>query len=187
MVDRSSRQPLEVRCGHRCSHFLGRALVVACGLGLVFGLGLGPASPALAKKSGSSSPPSVPRGFTIHKLAFAPQGATNCDDLAALDGHLFMTCQNMTQSAGGGGNSTLVEYTGGGAVVATWSIPDKADGITGDPLHHRLIVTLNEDGASHRARGRAGAGAHGRDASPAAGLLIGTLRLTRGLSGPICP
>lgn len=56
-----------------------------------------------------------------------------------------MTCQNTTQSPGGGGNSTIVEYAGDGSVINTRSLPDKADGIGGDPLNHRLIVTLNED------------------------------------------
>lgn len=111
---------------------------------------LGPASVALAKKPASSPAPSVPPGFTIRKLADAPRGATNCDDLARLDGHLFMACQNMAQSTGGG-ESTIVEYADDGAVVNTWSLPDKADGITGDPLHNRLIVTLNEDASSHLA------------------------------------
>lgn len=99
----------------------------------------------------ASSPPTVARGFTIHKLAPAPKGATNCDDLAYLDGHLFMTCQNLTQSVGGGGNSTIVEYATDGSVLNTWSLVDKADGIAGDPLHHRVIVTLNEDAHSHLA------------------------------------
>jgi hypothetical protein len=97
----------------------------------------------------SSPAPSVAPGFTIQKLASAPKGATNCDDLAYLDGHLFMTCQNMTQSTGGGGNSAIVEYAVDGSVINTWSVVDKADGIAGDPLNHRVIVTLNEDAKTH--------------------------------------
>ena len=97
----------------------------------------------------SSPAPSVAPGFAIQKLAPAPKGATNCDDLAYLDGHLFMTCQNMTLSTGGGGNSTIVEFASDGSVINTWSIPDKADGIAGDPLNHRVIVTLNEDAHTH--------------------------------------
>jgi hypothetical protein len=97
----------------------------------------------------SSPAPSVAPAFTIQKLAPAPKGATNCDDLAYLDGHLFMTCQNMTQSTGGGGNSTIVEYGVDGSVINTWAVVDKADGIAGDPLNHRVIVTLNEDSKTH--------------------------------------
>jgi hypothetical protein len=100
----------------------------------------------------SAPAPSVPAGFTITKIAApAPAGASNCDDLAFLEGHLFLGCQNKTLSVGGGGNSTLIEYTTTGAVVKEWSITDKIDGMAGDPLNHRVIVTLNEDTRTHLA------------------------------------
>jgi hypothetical protein len=97
------------------------------------------------------SGPTVEKGFTIQKLASPPTGTTNCDDLAYLDGHLFMTCQNVTQSTGGGGNSTILEFADDGTIVNTWSLVDKADGIGADPMNHRLIVTLNEDAHTHLA------------------------------------
>ena len=100
----------------------------------------------------SAPTPSVQAGFTIAKIAApAPASASNCDDLAFLEGHLFMGCQNKTLSVGGGGNSTLIEYTTAGAVVQRWSIKDKIDGMAADPLNHRVIVTLNEDANSHLA------------------------------------
>jgi hypothetical protein len=100
----------------------------------------------------AASAPSVPAGFTITKLAApAPASAANCDDLAFLEGHLFMGCQDKTLSVGGGGNSTLIEYTAAGAVVNTWSITDKIDGMAADPLNHRLIVSLDEDANTHLA------------------------------------
>jgi hypothetical protein len=104
-----------------------------------------------AAPTAASSGPTVATGFTIHKLGLPPKGATNCDDLAYLDGHLFMTCQNKTQSTGGGGNSTIVEFADDGTIVNTWSLVDKADGIGADPMNHRLIVTLNEDAHTHLA------------------------------------
>ncbi len=110
-----------------------------------------PAAAALGAQAAKPPAPTVPRGFTISKLAALPKSATSCDDLARLDGHLFVACQNMTQSTGGGGNSTILEYADDGALLSTWSMPDKADGLTGDPLHHRLIVTLDEDAHSHLA------------------------------------
>ena len=108
-------------------------------------LALGPAGAAVAAQ------PSVPPGFTITKLASAPSGAANCDDLTFLEGHLFMGCQNKTLSVGGGGTSTLVEYGLDGTLVKTWSITDKIDGLSGDPLNHRVIVSLNEDARTHLA------------------------------------
>jgi hypothetical protein len=96
--------------------------------------------------------PSVPAGFTITKIAApAPATASNCDDVALLEGHLFLGCQNKTLSVGGGGDSTLIEYTPAGAVVNTWSITDKIDGMAADPLNHRVILTLDEDTRTHLA------------------------------------
>src|ERR1700680_5117306 len=103
---------------------VGFALVVSALVGV----------PAGAASAASAPAPSVPGGFTITKSAApAPAGASNCDDLAFLDGHLFLGCQNKTLSVGGGGNSTLIEYTPAGAVVNTWSITDKNDGMGADP------------------------------------------------------
>jgi hypothetical protein len=96
--------------------------------------------------------PSVPAGFSMTRLAApSPASASNCDDLAFLEGHLFLGCQNKTLSVGGGGDSTLLEYTTGGAVVNTWSIKDKIDGMAADPLNRRLIVSLDEDTNTHLA------------------------------------
>jgi len=98
----------------------------------------------------AASAPSVPAGFVITKIAApAPASASNCDDLAFLEGHLFMGCQDKTLSVGGGGDSTLIEYTTDGTAVNTWSIKDKIDGLAADPLNHRLIATLDEDANTH--------------------------------------
>jgi hypothetical protein len=80
-----------------------------------------------------------------------PASASNCDDLAFLEGHLFLACQDKTLSVGGGGNSTLIEYTTAGTAVNTWSITDKIDGMAADPLNHRVIVSLDEDANTHLA------------------------------------
>jgi hypothetical protein len=113
---------------------------------LLLGAGLfaGTQAPA-ALAAGYSAKPIVPAGFTITKVAEAPKGAANCDDLGFLDGHLFMGCQDQTTSSGGGGDSTLVEYTPAGAVVQTWQLHHKIDGLAGDPLTHTVIITLDED------------------------------------------
>jgi hypothetical protein len=95
--------------------------------------------------------PTVPSGFTITKLATSPPGIGNCDDLAFLEGHLFVGCQNKTLSNGGGGDSSLTEFTPSGSVVNNWSIKDKIDGLAADPLTHLVIVSLNEDANTHLA------------------------------------
>lgn len=53
---------------------LGAAVVVAS---------LIPAAAALGAQAAKSPAPTVPRGFTITKLAAMPKSATNCDDLRA--------------------------------------------------------------------------------------------------------
>jgi hypothetical protein len=122
-----------------------RVLAAAVGaalIGLLICAGAALAAPA----------PSVPAGFAITKIAAPPPAtASNCDDLAFLEGHLFMGCQDKTLSVGGGGESTLIEYTTAGTVVNTWSIKDKIDGMASDPLNHRVIVSLNEDANTHLA------------------------------------
>lgn len=113
-------------------------------------ISLGAAGPV----SAASTPKAAP-GFKLTKLAPAPKGATNCDDLALLDGNLFMGCQNNVLSNGTGGpptpkldTSTLVEYTTAGKLVKTWTIKNKIDGVGADPIHHRVILTLDEDANS---------------------------------------
>jgi len=113
---------------------------------------------AAGAASAASSKPTAAKGFMVTKIAAAPKGASNCDDLTFLEGNLFMACQNNLLSNGSGGpptptsdTSTLVEYTTAGKVVNTWSIKGKMDGLGSDPLHHRVIATLNEDANSHLA------------------------------------
>ncbi len=103
----------------------------------------------------ATSKPTAAPGFHLTKLADAPKGATNCDDLALLDGNLFVGCQNNVLSNGIGGpptptkdTSTLLEYTPGGKLVKTWTLKNKVDGLGADPLNHRVIVTLDEDANS---------------------------------------
>lgn len=114
-------------------------------------LSLAALGPAGAATGAPSAKPTVPPGYAIVRLADVPTGVTNCDDLARLDGHLFMGCQNATTSVGGGGNSTLLEYADDGSLLNKWSIPDKVDGVGADALTHRVIITLNEDAHSHLA------------------------------------
>lgn len=112
---------------------------------------LGAGGQAATAVAASAPQPSVAHGFTITKVADAPKGASNCDDLTFLNGNLFMGCQNKTLSNGGGGDSTLVELSPAGTVLKSWSIKDKIDGLAADPLKHYLIASLNEDANTHLA------------------------------------
>lgn len=84
-------------------------------------------------------------------MADALKGASNCDDLGFLDGHLFMGCENKTLNTGGSGDSTLVGYTPAGTVLHTRSIKHEINGRAGDPLTHKVIVSLDENKNPHTA------------------------------------
>jgi hypothetical protein len=134
----TSRQPL---CGGNMIRLGTRAfgLVSVLTAFVVFGV-----SPALA----ASVHPTVPSGYTITKVADIPAPAGNCDDIGFLAGNIFVACQDKTLSSGAGGNSTLFEFSASGTIMNTWSIKHKIDGMSGDPLKHRLVLTLDEDANS---------------------------------------
>lgn len=95
----------------------------------------------------------VPAGFHATVFASAPGKATGPDDITELGDHLFVAFQNGVGSMGepsttGNRNSTVVEYTQQGRVVASWSVVGKVDGLGADPSRHRVIATVNEDGNS---------------------------------------
>ena len=75
------------------------------------------------------------------------------DDLTNFGPFLFTAFQNGVGSQGepstdGNTNSTIVAFTPSGHVLRQWDIKGKCDGLTADPVLHRLIATVNEDGNS---------------------------------------
>jgi hypothetical protein len=121
---------------------LKRGVLCLVGLGISV---LGQGATAVA-----AVPTPTQAGFAISLIAVAPRGAGNCDDIASLDGHLFLACRNAVLSTGGA-SGTIAEYTENGSLINAWSIPDEVAGIGADPLNHRLIVALNENVNSHLA------------------------------------
>jgi hypothetical protein len=109
---------------------------------------------------GSSKPTAV-AGFKLTKLAAMPAGVTNCNDLTSLAnadytqtripvGDLFVGCSNGVLSNGRGGppnrkadTSTMVEYTTAGTYVKQWSVANQIAGIAGEPLHRRVLISLD--------------------------------------------
>jgi hypothetical protein len=124
----------------RATPRIGLRLAAASALCALTGV---PASTMAAHAAKTSIP-------TIHPALFAsaPTGATKPDDITKLDGLLYVTYQN---NAGKDGNppmsmSTIVAFNPkGGAVVATYSVLGRCDGLTADPRHHRLLASVNED------------------------------------------
>jgi hypothetical protein len=124
-------------------------------LGVVVAAGVG----AIAS-TGAAKPTAV-AGFKLTKLAAMPAGVTNCNDLTSLAngdytqtkipvGDLFVGCANGVLSNGRGGppnrkadTSTMVEYTTAGKYVKQWSVANQIAGMAGEPLHRRVLISLD--------------------------------------------
>jgi len=75
------------------------------------------------------------------------------DDIAVLGGNLYVTYQNGvgpdgSPSSTGVFQSTVVEYSSAGAVVQSWLLLGRCDGLGADPLHNRVLASVNEDNNS---------------------------------------
>jgi hypothetical protein len=86
---------------------------------------------------------------TIHPTLFAtaPAGATKPDDITKLGDLLYVTYQNNAGKDGNppGSKSTIVAFDSAGAVVTTYSLTGRCDGLTADVRHNRLLASVNED------------------------------------------
>jgi len=114
-----------------------------------------------AALSFGASKPAAAAGFKLTKLATLPAGVTNCNDLTSLAnadytqtkipvGDLFVGCSNGVLSNGRGGppnrkadTSTMVEYTTAGKYVKQWSVANQIAGMAGEPLHRRVLISLD--------------------------------------------
>jgi len=75
---------------------------------------------------------------------------TKPDDITAYGGNLYTAFQNGVGPQGqpapdGNRDSTIVEFTRGGSVVAQWDVSGKVDGLTANPGTGDVIATVNED------------------------------------------
>jgi hypothetical protein len=112
---------------------------------------------AVAASAPAVAAPSAPAGFTVTTFASAPPtvpATAGPDDVATLEGHVFVAWQNGVGTKGeanprtGQTAGTLVEYDRAGKALQSWSLDGKIDGLGGDPERHLLIATVNEDGNS---------------------------------------
>ena len=128
---------------------------------LVAALGVLAAGGVGAALSFGASTPAAAAGFKLTKLATLPAGVTNCNDLTSLAnadytesripvGDLFVGCANGVLSNGRGGppnrkadTSTMVEYTTAGTYVKQWSVANQIAGMAGEPLHRRVLISLD--------------------------------------------
>ncbi len=100
--------------------------------------------------------PVAPPAFKLKVFAGAPHhGVSGPDDIAYLNGHVFVAWQNGVGTKGEAAPGThktqslLVEYRKNGHVAASWNLAGKIDGIGADPNLKAIVATANEDGKSH--------------------------------------
>jgi hypothetical protein len=99
--------------------------------------------------------PVAPPSFKVKVFASAGRGTSAPDDIAYLNGHVFVGWQNGVGTKGEPApkthttTSTLVEYAKSGRAMNSWSLAGKIDGMAGDPGLKAIVATANEDGNSH--------------------------------------
>jgi hypothetical protein len=138
------------------------AAIVVVGLAACGGTSGKSSSSGQSGKTGAGAQAGRPTGFTstifvnavglTHQADTATRPVTGPDDIAYLDGHIFVGFQNGVGSMGEasplGKDSTIVEFDLHGHRIAQWDVVGKNDGLGADPATNRLIATVNEDGNS---------------------------------------
>jgi hypothetical protein len=121
-----------------------RALSVMLGAGALAVVGLvGPTGASAVQPSGSAVP-----SLNLTLLASAPAGATKPDDITKLGSLLYVSYQNNAGKDGTppGSMSTIVAFDPiTGSVITTFAVTGRCDGLTADPMHNRLLASVNED------------------------------------------
>ena len=112
--------------------------------------GGGPALSARVVLSGTS----LTHTFTVAGTSTThTEPLSDPDDISALGRDIFVGFQNGVGPQGqpspsGNLDSTVVEFTTGGHVLAQWDVAGKTDGVTADPDTGTVIATVNEDANS---------------------------------------
>jgi len=86
---------------------------------------------------------------TASSSVFATGGAvggTQPDSVTTGDGSVWIEYGNGADSAGASGSSTIVQYSPGGAVQHTYSIPGLVDGLKFNPVTGKVWALQNNDG-----------------------------------------
>jgi PEP-CTERM motif len=92
---------------------------------------------------------SAQAGPTASSSVFAtggPVGGTGPDSVTTGDGSVWIEYGNGADSTGASGSSTIVQYSPGGAVQHTYSIPGLVDGLKFNPVTGKVWALQNNDG-----------------------------------------
>jgi hypothetical protein len=93
-----------------------------------------------------TTPPTAAPGYTLTTFATNPTGTSQPDSIA-IDGlNVYVGYNNGVAKDGSDGkSSTIVQYTTGGILVQTFSVPGHNDGLKVDPATHLVWALDNED------------------------------------------
>ena len=84
--------------------------------------------------------------YQLTVFATAPNGLSAPDSIAVLGDHVFVGYGDGHLPDGSDGlNSQIVEFSKGGAVLHTYTVPGHSDGLKVDPSTHLLWAIQNED------------------------------------------
>lgn len=87
-------------------------------------------------------------GYRVRIFTQGNSRLFNPDPIVEQNGFIFVAYQNNTTPTGGGGDSTIVEYTEAGAVVRMARVHGRCDGMRYNPYDGRMWMTVNEDANS---------------------------------------
>ena len=138
----------------RMAKFVALAAIAVVSLTACGSKGGKAASPAKTQRASGFTSSVFVNGVKLsHKTANGVRPLLGPDDMAYLDGHIFVGFQNGVGSMGetsplGDKDSTIVEFDLQGHEIAQWDVVGKNDGLGADPSTNRLIATVNEDGNS---------------------------------------
>ena len=119
---------------------------------LIASAAIAAAAVASAAAPASATTRSSHPGFTVRTFS-AVGSESKPDDLTRLGGSIYVAYQDGVGPKGeaspkGVTRSRIQQYSLKGAPGASWPVTGKVDGLTADPVHHRLLITTNEDGKS---------------------------------------
>ena len=113
---------------------------------VALGLSVGASGAARHAQAATAALPVAAPGYRVSLFAAGTMAYSKPDSIAADGRHVFIGYQNKGNANGSNHKpSTVVEYSGAGRVIHTFSVPGHADGLRMDPYTGLLWATSNED------------------------------------------
>jgi PEP-CTERM motif len=106
---------------------------------------IAPSAAALLIALGSSAQAAPTASSSVFATG-GPVGGTQPDSVTTGDGSVWIEYGNGADSTGLSGSSTIVQYSPGGAVQHTYTIPGLVDGLKFNPVTGKVWALQNNDG-----------------------------------------